>query len=698
MMRKIFKIIFVFIFSLSFIFSNKSPFFLKKAEASTPTHLVINEVFYDTPGVDAEEEWIEIYNPSPETIDLSEYKLGDAQFSGSNEGMYAFPSGSQIEPKGFIVVALKAQGFYNLYGFEPDFEINESDGQLANNMIKYSNWATGSLALSNTGDEVLLLNKDDEIVDVVNWGNSSFRANPHPGVASGHSLERKVAGFDTDNCAEDFVDQFPPTPGEGKENFLPDCEAGPDRVVKVKEVVSFDGSSSTDLDGVIISYEWDFGDGQTAEGVVVSHSFERVGRYQVSLKVTDDYGDSAVDELTVTVFEDSSSILINELLPDPAPPLLDAQDEWVELYNASSREVDLSFWLLKDRVGSIKEYALPWGTKISPFGYLLFKSSETGLSLNNDGDGLQLLTPDGVVKDSSSLYSSSKEGQAFARRLDGSWVWTNLPTPLGPNMFSDLEIKGSDLVLISIREAREQTKGSLVRIQGRVIVEPGRLGRQIFYLEDSTSGIQIYCYEANFPPLKLGDFVEVVGQLDEYYREKRIKIDQSSSIAILAHQAPPKPLLIKTGQVGEFYEGRLVKVKGRLIKSSGDTFYLDDGSGQVKIYLKASTGIKKPPLKRGDLIEVIGIVSQTSTGYRILPRFTSDIKVLKPDQTNSPTSFGSPSVAEAASPLDNFSQEASKATPRFSWLEILGWVIIGLGLIGLGALRFYDKFTLNRQD
>ena len=49
----------------------------------------------------------------------------------------------------------------------------------------------------------------------------------------------------------------------------------------------FDASGSSDADGEIQTYEWLFGDGQSATGVVVAHAYERPGRYQVTL-IADD--------------------------------------------------------------------------------------------------------------------------------------------------------------------------------------------------------------------------------------------------------------------------------------------------------------------------------------------------------------------------------------------------------------------------
>ncbi len=182
-------------------------------QPSGPQYVLISEVFYDTPGTDSSEEWVELYNPTSATIDLSGYKLGDEETQGGGEGMYAFPSGAQIGPGQRLVVALKASGYYALYGQYPDYEIVETVAAVPN-LSKYSAWASGSMALSNSGDEVLLLDASDQLVDAVVYeGGSLAGVVAHPGVATGHSLERSPADQDTDDCSVDFQDTNPPTPG-----------------------------------------------------------------------------------------------------------------------------------------------------------------------------------------------------------------------------------------------------------------------------------------------------------------------------------------------------------------------------------------------------------------------------------------------------------------------------------------------------
>ncbi len=65
--------------------------------------------------------------------------------------------------------------------------------------------------------------------------------------------------------------------------------------------VSFNASGSSDPDGSIVSYAWNFGDATTGSGVTASHTYTNPGAYTATLTVTDNQGATASKSTTITV-------------------------------------------------------------------------------------------------------------------------------------------------------------------------------------------------------------------------------------------------------------------------------------------------------------------------------------------------------------------------------------------------------------
>lgn len=59
-------------------------------------------------------------------------------------------------------------------------------------------------------------------------------------------------------------------------------------------------ANASDPDGYITSYYWDFGDGQTASGASVSHTYQTAGNFTASVTVSDDYGNWAGASVVIT--------------------------------------------------------------------------------------------------------------------------------------------------------------------------------------------------------------------------------------------------------------------------------------------------------------------------------------------------------------------------------------------------------------
>ena len=125
-----------------------------------------------------------------------------------------------------------------------------------------------------------------------------------------------------------------------------------------------------------------------------------------------------------------SGIVINEILPSPTGP--DKENEWIEVFNFNNFEVNLSNWQIQDTAGRTKTYTFSKGTEIGPQGFLVLSRPTTKITLNNDGDGLSLIQPDGKIIDSVTL-GKAPEGQSY-NRTDSGWAWSATLTPGSANI------------------------------------------------------------------------------------------------------------------------------------------------------------------------------------------------------------------------------------------------------------------------
>ncbi|MCJ7523998.1 MAG: PKD domain-containing protein [Candidatus Aminicenantes bacterium] len=66
--------------------------------------------------------------------------------------------------------------------------------------------------------------------------------------------------------------------------------------------VNFNASNSKDLDGEIVSYNWDFGDGSSGKGKIVTHVYQSENRFEINLRIVDNIGASATATGELEVF------------------------------------------------------------------------------------------------------------------------------------------------------------------------------------------------------------------------------------------------------------------------------------------------------------------------------------------------------------------------------------------------------------
>lgn len=116
----------------------------------------------------------------------------------------------------------------------------------------------------------------------------------------------------------------------------------------VNTAITFDGTGSTDADGNIASYAWDFGDGGTDVGATATYAYTTAGTYTVTLTVTDDAGDTNAATASITISAGANQPPVAVIT---APPTTGTTGTPVTFNGANSTDAD----------GTIATYAWDFG-------------------------------------------------------------------------------------------------------------------------------------------------------------------------------------------------------------------------------------------------------------------------------------------------------------------------------------------------
>ena len=125
---------------------------------------------------------------------------------------------------------------------------------------------------------------------------------------------------------------------------------------KVGETIEFDGSGSTDEDGTIESYNWDFGDGSSDTEAQTSHVYEGGGEFVVTLTVTDDKGDTGTATVKVTVEVEELEPAIREHAE--GSPMLALEGQFLEENISAKCYIDVWTGEFKIEAGQYLEYQI----------------------------------------------------------------------------------------------------------------------------------------------------------------------------------------------------------------------------------------------------------------------------------------------------------------------------------------------------
>ncbi len=145
----------------------------------------------------------------------------------------------------------------------------------------------------------------------------------------------------------------------------------------------------------------------------------------------------------------SENVIINEVDTNPFGDDSKSISEWVELYNPTNSDVDLSGWEIASTSVLKKTFTIPDGTIISPGKYISFINYK--IWFTDTSDSIELKNKDGLLIDKTpEVYDLDSNSKTWQRTYDGSSDWkfaTGTPKSSNGKFIAD---KLSDVVVVTV--------------------------------------------------------------------------------------------------------------------------------------------------------------------------------------------------------------------------------------------------------
>jgi PKD repeat protein len=337
--------------------------FIWSTSAFAHAAVIVNEIAWMGTETSGSDEWLELYNDGNSAIDLTGWTIT------SRDGSPSMALSGSID-----------SGSYFLIERTDDSTVR---GIPADLVAPFGN------GLSNEGETIYLKDASGTIVDTVvggtNWSNIGGDN------STKETAQRTPSGWVT----------MSPTPRRAN------VSSGSAMTKASSETFANAGDDRTAISGVPMrftagvpvpsaTYEWNFGDGATARGADIEHTYAFSGTYEVTLTVTNN-GENVRDNARITVGDPLVSF----------NRIKGGAEGYVEIKNGTGINIDLVGWRLTEIGG--RTFTFPKNSIITKGSTVIFPSAVTGLA--SAGLGVTLTLPSGA-KVASWMPQASKPSEA----------------------------------------------------------------------------------------------------------------------------------------------------------------------------------------------------------------------------------------------------------------------------------------------
>ncbi len=202
----------------------------------------------------------------------------------------------------------------------------------------------------------------------------------------------------------------------------------------------------------------------------------------------------------------------------------------------------------------------------------------------------------------------------------------------------------------TLSEIEHRKENEKVVLQGIVLVEPGILGANVFYI--GNPGVEIYQHQKKFPQLSRGDLVSIKGVISRPQSGIRIKVSKITDIHIISQGNVVSTTPFRTISFDDSQIHDLVTISGTVETVGSNMIRLTYEGKKLSIALKFNPLLSDLP-SENDELRVTGVLTKSKNNFVLLPRGIDDIEILEHTSSTSTDDTFTTSSHRTTSPISS---------------------------------------------
>jgi hypothetical protein len=372
--------------------------------------MLITEILPNPNKDDAiKEEFIELYNPNKEDVNLQSWQLRDA----SKTGKYIFKKETIIRAGKYLTI------------YQKDFKF----------------------ALNNSGGETVKLLDPNDREDKGEYKFKINYINTLKGKSYNYNQNKKEWSW-SQYLTPSEKNKFN-TPPTFKVNYPQKIYLGEEREFKVIDL--------QDKDEDRLTVYWDLNNHIKKEGSIIKYQYNQTGKFLIKVTATDGLDPISISKYIQINIRPLPKLILVKLLPNPEGA--DMGNEEIGLKNIGDKPVDLQNYKIASgsAVSKITKHLLEGSVILKAGETIMIKNNKCKFTLPNTKGIVEVLMPDNRVIDKVEYNNNGKSissGQKYYLTDNNYWQWTEpfldnhlpvfqikLPKKIYKNIYADFQIK-----------------------------------------------------------------------------------------------------------------------------------------------------------------------------------------------------------------------------------------------------------------